>query len=61
MLNKLDLSNYVVISSNNPDYYFELYEPKSMVFVCYYFHKKLEGKPLGKKSMTKMRRILNGF
>jgi hypothetical protein len=61
MLNKLDLSNYVVISSNNPDYYFELYDKVTLCFVCFYFHKYKEGKSLGKKSMQNMRRVLNGF
>jgi hypothetical protein len=61
MLNRLNLSHYVVVASDNPRYYYELYDPKSMVFVCYYQHRKLEGKALDKKSIKNMRRILNGF
>ena len=34
MLNKLDLSQYVVFTSGNPNYFFELYDKDTLCFVC---------------------------
>jgi hypothetical protein len=60
-MNQLDLSLFVVVASDNPKYYYELYSKDTFLFVCYYFHRTHEGKSLDKKSMVKMRRILHGF
>ena len=43
-----DLSNFIVIESDNPNYRYELYSRRTGVFVCYYIHRFCEGKSLPK-------------
>lgn len=59
MLNRLNLADYIVVASDNPRYYYELYEKGSMLFVCYYHHRTHEGKQL--KNVVRRRRQLTGF
>ena len=59
-MNQLDLSQYLVVASDNPKYYYEVYDKNTFLFVCYYFHRTHEGKTL-KNVVRQRRRILGGF
>jgi hypothetical protein len=53
-MERLDLSEYLVLPADgNPNYKYELYDLNTGLFVCYYKHRRLEGKPLPKKKKDK--------